>query len=122
MYIAFNRDSKRIQSIAKVFLTKEDRAALYSLQQLPDELKVLVTDEIVHVNAGTFSKDINELGYPNSKGQRFPITWLNSPADCHRHMAADPKNSLRLIFRTPKLPADVKYDFPRVLIAKAFQN
>ena len=122
MYIAFHRDQRIIKSIEKVFLTKEDRAALYSLQQIPDELKVLVDDRIIHVNAGTFSKDINELGYPGENNQRFPITWLNSPADCKHHLAADPKNTLRLIFRTPKLPSDIKYDFPRVLISKAFQN
>lgn len=122
MYIAFRREERRIQAIEKIFLTKEDRAALQSIQQLPDDLKSIVNDRVVFVNAGNFSRDINEDGYPTENGKRFPIVWLNSPADCKHHLAADPKNTLRLIFRTPRLPADIKYDFPRVLIAKVFQN
>ena len=117
MDIAFNREDRRIKSIEKVFLTKEERAALQSIIQLDQELKILVEDQLILVNRVTFNSDINEEGYL-WKNHRFPIVWLNSPTDCKHHLSVDPQNQLALLFRTPKLPSKIKYDFPRVLISK----
>lgn len=118
MYIAFNRDSKRIQSIAKVFLTKEDRAALQSIINLPAELKMLVDDRKVICNWIEFSNfQITEDGLvvPDLQGPR-PIVWLNSPSDCRKHLQND--GLVSLIFRSPKLTTRIPYDFRRVLISK----
>lgn len=117
MDVIFDRENHKIKNIEKVYLTKEDRAALQSIIFLPPDLKMLVEDKMILVNQGTFNFDINEEGYL-WKNHRYPIVWLNSPSDCKHHMAMDSKNQLALLFRTPKLPSRIKYDFPRVLISK----
>lgn len=121
MDIAFNRDDRKIRSIEKIFLTKEERAALQSTINLPPDLQMIVDQTIKNVNIGTFNTDINEDGYL-FQNKRWPIVWLNSPTDCKHHLAMDPKNQLCLIFRWPKLPSKIKYDFPRVLISKIMAN
>ncbi len=117
MDITFDRANRQIIAVEKVFLTKEERAALQSIINLDPELRLIVEDVQRFVNYGSWNPDITENGYLwNNK--RWPIVWLNSPTDCRYHIGADPKNELSLVFRSPRLQAKIKYDFPRVLISK----
>lgn len=121
MEIAFNRDSGIIKGIEKIFLTKEERAALQSIIKLPQDLRLLVRDDTVLLNREEFNFDITEEGYWHGN-QRYPIVWLNSPRSCRRHLEENPENQLRLVFRKPKLRTAINYDFSRVLISKAYQD
>ena len=118
MHISFNRVSNIIQDIEKVYLTKEERAALQSMLNLPLDLRILVEDKYVLADQVQFNFDINEDGYWHL-GRRYPIVWLNSPQSCRKHLHESLDNKLRLVFRKPKLETKIPYDFARVLISKA---
>ena len=121
MEIQFARTSRIIESIQKIYLTKEERAALQSLIDLPQELKSIVEDKNFTVNKDIFKgSQINEDGYPLDH-HRVPVVWLNPPAVCRRHLEEHPSNTLRMIYRRPKLNTQIRYDFPRLLIAKGYK-
>jgi hypothetical protein len=121
MQIQFYRSSRIIENIEKIFLTKEERSALQSLMDLPEELQSIVEDKIFFVNRLTFKgSQINADGYPISPDFRLPIVWLNSPAVCKAHLAASLDNQLKMVYRRPKLNTSIRYDFPRLLISKSF--
>ena len=118
MQIAYDRSNRVISGIEKVFLTKEERAALQSIINLPAELKMLVDDRKVICDWIEFSDfQITEDGLvvPDLQGPR-PIVWLNSPSDCRKHLHNG--GLVSLIFRSPKLTTRIPYDFRRVLISK----
>ena len=118
MQIAYDRSNRIISGIEKVFLTKEERAALQSIINLPAELKMLVDDRKVICNLTEFSDFIiteDGLVVPNLQGPR-PIVWLNSPSDCRKHL--ENGGLVCLIFRSPKLTTRIPYDFRRALISK----
>lgn len=120
MEIQFARNSRIIESIQKIYLTKEERAALQSLIELPPELKSIVDDKNFTVNKETFKgKEINEDGYP-LEYHRVPVVWLNPPSVCRNHLNEHHSNTLRMIYRRPKLNTQIRYDFPRLLIAKGY--
>lgn len=122
MEIQHARNSRIIESVHKIYLTKEERAALQSQIDLPEELKKLVEDKNLTVNRLTFKgNQINEDGYPMYDGHRVPVVWLNPPAVCRKHLEESPDNTLRMIYRKPRINSAIRYDFPRLLIAKSFQ-
>jgi hypothetical protein len=121
MEYVFNRDNKLIQSIAKIYLTKEERQALTSAINLPDDLKPLVKDHVIYLNELTFDWDnVTAEGYQVYKDIYYPITWLNAPALIKKHLEKSTRHTIRIIIRVPTLKSDIPYDFPRVLISKSF--
>lgn len=119
MQITYNRSDRIINGIEKIFLTKEERAALQSIISLPEDLRMLVHDEIVLLDKQQFNFDITEEGYWHM-GRRYPIVWLNSPQSCRKHLEDYQDNKLRLVFRKPRIHTNINYDFARVLISKSF--
>lgn len=108
-------------TISKIYLTAEDRANLTTLINLPEKLKCLVDDEIRFANRKEFSwEHVTENGYNVYDDIYYPITWLNSPAGVRNHLDKSPDNFIRLVIRTPAIKTKIPYDFPRVLIGKAY--
>lgn len=103
----------------KVYLLKEERAALAANINLPDDLKSIVYDDTYHVNSLSMDWDaISEDGLYIPNVGWYAITWLNSPADCKRWLKSNTANELKIILRTPKVKSKFPYDFPRALISK----
>ena len=103
----------------KVYLLKEERAALAANINLPDDLKSIVSDDTYHVNSLSMDWDaISEDGLYIPNVGWYAITWLNSPADCKRWLKSNAANELKIILRTPKVKSKFPYDFPRALISK----
>ena len=113
----------------KIYLLREERAALANFLRLPDDLKKIVRDDIYLVNSLTFDWDaVTELGLriPHSSNQEdfhyYPITWLNTPVHCKKHLKAHSNNSLQIILRRPSIQTNLPYDFPRALISVVKSN
>lgn len=103
----------------KVYLLKEERAALAANINLPDDLKEIISDAVYHVNSLTMNwESVTEDGLYIPNVGWYAITWLNSPADCKRWLKAHSSNELKIILRTPSIKSQMPYDFPRALIAK----
>ena len=103
----------------KVYLLKEERAALAANINLPDDLKSIVSDDTYHVNSLSMDWDaISEDGLYIPNVGWYAITWLNSPVDCKRWLKCGTANELRIVLRTPSIKSKFPYDFPRALISK----
>jgi hypothetical protein len=123
MQVQFSKTEGIIKAITKIYLTKEERAALQSTMDLNRELQSIVEDKVFYVDRRSFKGDeINQDGYPLNPDFRVPIVWLNSPAVCKAHLAESLDNQLKLIYRRPSIITQIRYDFPRLLICKTFSK
>ena len=104
----------------KVFLLADERAQLANLINLPQDLSQLVRDNYFHVNYGSFDWDMvteDGLRIPNLVPEFYPISWLNSPAQCKKWLKGNAANELKIILRRPAIDSTIPYDFPRSLIS-----
>ena len=100
----------------KVYLTANERASLNSILNLSEELKPLVTDERYSFNELSFNWDMVTENGLSIFPDLYPITWLNSPTQIRKHLAANAKNQITIVLRRPAIASQIPYDFPRAII------